>query len=122
MTFYIGEGETEYYHLIDLYQENKKNGGTKKEFLEMVAEIPCMYVPAFYDIEYNEDGTIKEMKPNNSHAKKTVRKSIVLDFDSVPYPDKPLVPFIKVVQDRCVLEIQRGCIRECLFLSGRFSL
>ena len=113
--FYIGEGETEYYHLIDLYQENKKNGGTKKEFLEMVAEIPCMYVPAFYDIEYNEDGTIKEMKPNNSHAKKTVRKSIVLDFDSVPYPDKPLVPFIKVVQDRCVLEIQRGCIRECRF-------
>ena len=81
----------------------------------MVAEIPCMYVPAFYDIEYNEDGTIKEMKPNNSHAKKTVRKSIVLDFDSVPYPDKPLVPFIKVVQDRCVLEIQRGCIRECRF-------
>ena len=67
--FYIGEGETEYYHLIDLYQENKKNGGTKKEFLEMIAEIPCMYVPAFYDIEYNEDGTIKEMKPNNSHAK-----------------------------------------------------
>ena len=113
--FYIGEGETEYYHLIDLYQKNKKNGGTKKEFLEMVAEIPCMYVPAFYDIEYNEDGTIKEMKPNNSHAKKTVRKSIVLDFDSVPYPDKPLVPFIKVVQDRCVLEIQRGCIRECRF-------
>ena len=113
--FYIGEGETEYYHLIDLYQQNKKNGGTKKEFLEMVAEIPCMYVPAFYDIEYNEDGTIKEMKPNNSHAKKTVRKSIVLDFDSVPYPDKPLVPFIKVVQDRCVLEIQRGCIRECRF-------
>ena len=113
--FYIGEGETEYYHLIDLYQENKKNGGTKKEFLEMIAEIPCMYVPAFYDIEYNEDGTIKEMKPNNSHAKKTVRKSIVLDFDNVPYPDKPLVPFIKVVQDRCVLEIQRGCIRECRF-------
>ena len=30
--FYIGEGETEYYHLIDLYKENKKNGGTKKEF------------------------------------------------------------------------------------------
>ena len=113
--FYIGEGETEYYHLIDLYKENKKNGGTKKEFLEMVAEIPCMYVPAFYDIKYNEDGTIKEMKPNNSHAKKTVRKSIVLDFDNVPYPDKPLVPFIKVVQDRCVLEIQRGCIRECRF-------
>lgn len=113
--FYMGEGETEFYHLLDLYKENKKNGGTKKEFLEMAAEIPCMYVPAFYDVTYNEDCTIKEMVPNNPHAKGGVRKDIVLDFDKVEYPEKPLVPFIKVTQDRCVLEVQRGCIRECRF-------
>lgn len=113
--FYIGEGETEYYHLIDLYKENKKNGGTKKEFLEQAAEIPCMYVPAFYDVFYHEDGTIKEMIPNNCHVQKKVKKDIVIDFDKVEYPEKPLVPFIKVTQDRCVLEIQRGCIRECRF-------
>lgn len=113
--FYIGEGETEYYHLIDLYKENKKRGGTRKDFLEMAAGISCMYVPQFYDVEYNADGTIKAMNPNNCHAPKTVRKDIVLDFNEVYYPDKPLVPFIKAVQDRCVLEIQRGCIRECRF-------
>lgn len=113
--FYMGEGETEFYHLLDLYKENKKNGGTRKQFLEMAAEIPCMYVPAFYDVTYNEDGTIKEMVPNNPHAKGGVRKDIVLDFDKVEYPEKPLVPFIKVTQDRCVLEVQRGCIRECRF-------
>lgn len=113
--FYMGEGETEYYHLIDLYKENKKNGGTRKEFLEKAAEIPCMYVPSFYDVFYHEDGTIKEMVPNNIHAPKKVKKDIVLDFDKVEYPEKPLVPFIKVTQDRCVLEIQRGCIRECRF-------
>ena len=111
----MGEGETEFYHLLDLYKENKKNGGTRKEFLEMAAEIPCMYVPAFYDVTYNEDCTIKEMVPNNPHAKGGVRKDIVLDFDKVEYPEKPLVPFIKVTQDRCVLEVQRGCIRECRF-------
>ncbi|MFQ9515405.1 MAG: TIGR03960 family B12-binding radical SAM protein [Eubacterium sp.] len=113
--FYMGEGETEYFHLIDLYKENKKKGGTRKDFLELAAGISCMYVPQFYDVEYKEDGTIKEMKPNNVHAPKTVRKDIVIDFNDVYYPDKPLVPFIKVVQDRCVLEIQRGCIRECRF-------
>lgn len=113
--FYMGEGETEFYHLLDLYKENKKKGGTRKEFLEMAAEIPCMYVPAFYDVTYNEDHTIKEMVPNNPHAKGGVRKDIVLDFDKVEYPEKPLVPFIKVTQDRCVLEVQRGCIRECRF-------
>lgn len=113
--FYMGEGETEFYHLLDLYKENKKNGGTRKEFLEIAAEIPCMYVPAFYDVTYNEDCTIKEMVPNNPHAKGGVRKDIVLDFDKVEYPERPLVPFIKVTQDRCVLEVQRGCIRECRF-------
>lgn len=113
--FYIGEGETEYFHLIDLYKENKKNGGSREDFLEMAARIPCMYVPAFYDVTYHEDGTIQSMTPNRSCAPAKVRKDIVLHFDEVSYPDKPLVPYIKVTQDRCVLEIQRGCIRECRF-------
>ena len=30
--FYMGEGETEYYHLIDLYKENKANGGQEESF------------------------------------------------------------------------------------------
>ena len=113
--FYMGEGETEYYHLIDLYKENKANGGTRREFLEKAANISCMYVPMFYDVSYNEDGTIKEMKCNNPNIQDVIKKDIVLDFDNVCYPDKPVVPFTKIVQDRCVLEIQRGCIRECRF-------
>lgn len=113
--FYIGEGETEYYHLMDLYKENKAKGGTRRDFLQMAAAIPCMYVPMFYDVSYHEDGTIREMKPNNPNAGAVVKKDIVLDFDKVCYPEKPLVPFTKIVQDRCVLEIQRGCIRECRF-------
>lgn len=113
--FYMGEGETAYDQLLEFYKENKKKGGSRKQFLEMAATIPCMYIPQFYDVFYNEDGTIKEMRPNNEHAPAKVRKDIVIDFNKVPYPDKPLVPFIKAVQDRCVLEIQRGCIRECRF-------
>ena len=91
--FYMGEGETEYYHLIDLYKENKANGGTRREFLEKAANIPCMYVPMFYDVSYNEDGTIKKMKCNNPNVQDVVKKDIVLDFDNVCYPDKPVVPF-----------------------------
>ena len=113
--FYMGEGETEFYHLIDLYKENKAKGGTKRDFLEMAASIPCMYVPMFYDVTYNDNGTVKEIKCNNPNINPIVRKDIVLDFDGVAYPDKPVVPFTKVVQDRCVLEVQRGCIRECRF-------
>ena len=113
--FYIGEGETAYFELMDRYKENKKAGGTRKQFLEMAAEIPGIYVPAFYDVTYKEDGTIECFQPNNEHAMPVVKKQIVTDMDSVGYIEKPLVPFIKVTQDRVVLEIQRGCIRGCRF-------
>lgn len=113
--FYIGEGETRYYELIDAYKANKAKGGSKKDFLEMAAQIPGMYVPAFYDVKYKEDGTIASMLPNNPYAPEKVKKELVMDMPSATYPEKPLVPFIKAIQDRVVLEIQRGCIRGCRF-------
>ncbi len=113
--FYIGEGETVYRKLLDLYKENKNNGGTRKDYLEKVAEIEGIYVPAFYDATYNEDGTLASFAPNNPHASKTVIKQMVSNLTETYYPQKPVVPFIKVTQDRVVLEIQRGCIRGCRF-------
>lgn len=113
--FYIGEAETVYYELMDRYKANKKAGGTRRQFLELAAEVPGIYVPAFYDVAYHEDGTIKSFTPNNSHAKETITKELVVDMDQVDYLEKPLVPFIKVTQDRVVLEIMRGCIRGCRF-------
>lgn len=113
--FYIGEGETVYDELLDRYRENKRRGGTKREFLEMAAEIEGIYVPAFYDVTYQEDGTIASFTPNNIHAKEKIVRQVAIDMDAVPYPEKPIVPFIKATQDRVVLEIQRGCIRGCRF-------
>ena len=113
--FYIGEGETVYNELFDAYKENKKNGGSRQTFLEMAAEIDGLYVPAFYDVAYKEDGTILSFTPNNIHAKEKIHKQMVSDMSESPYPEKPVVPFIKVTQDRVVLEIMRGCIRGCRF-------
>ena len=111
----MGEGETVYDELLNVYKENKKRGGTRKEFLEMAAEIEGIYVPAFYDVTYKEDGTIESFRPNNPHAKEKIKKQVVMDMTSATYPEKPVVPFIKATQDRVVLEIQRGCIRGCRF-------
>lgn len=113
--FYIGEGETVYDELLDVYKENKKNQGSRKDFLIQAAKIEGIYVPSLYEITYKEDGTIKEMIPLHENAKKTITKQVVMDMEQVQYPRKPLVPYIKATQDRVVLEILRGCIRGCRF-------
>lgn len=113
--FYMGEGETVYFKLMDLYKENKKNGGSRKSFLEKAAQIEGMYIPAFYDVTYKEDGTLDSFTPNNEHAPKTIRKQVEMQLSDTFYPEKPLVPYIRATQDRVVLEIQRGCIRGCRF-------
>ena len=113
--FYMGEGEVVYFELLHRYKENKAKGGSRREFLELAAEIPGIYVPAFYDVLYKEDGTIERMVPNNPHAKETVSKQLVMEMNDTYYPEQPVVPFIKATQDRVVLEIMRGCIRGCRF-------
>lgn len=118
--FYIGEGETVYFQLMDAYKENRRQGGTRQTFLERAAEISGIYVPAFYEVNYKEDGTIQSRKVCNPSAKEIIRKELVMDMSDTYYPEKPLVPFIKATQDRVVLEIQRGCIRGCRFCQAGF--
>ena len=113
--FYIGEGETVYNELLDTYKENKKNGGSRMDFLEKACQIDGIYVPAFYDVTYHEDGTIDQFFPVNKQAPSVIHKQVVMDVTDTTYPQAPVVPYIKVTQDRVVLEVQRGCIRGCRF-------
>lgn len=112
---YIGEGETQYRRLLDWYVENRENGGSRQDFLRGAAQIPGIYVPQFYEELYHEDGTIKGRRKLYEELPDVVRKEIVTDVSDTYYPLRPVVPFIKVTQDRVVLEIQRGCIRGCRF-------
>lgn len=114
--FYIGEGETSYDALFDAYKENKAEGGSREDFLLKAAKIPGIYVPAFYDVTYKEDGTIASFAPNRLGVPAVVEKQLVLDMEKdYDRLEAPVVPFIKATQDRVTLEIQRGCIRGCRF-------
>lgn len=123
--FYIGEGETRYAELLDLYRKIKaKYGrGFRKEFLKQAAKIPGIYVPSMYEVTYYDEndedeqkaGTIKSFAPIYEDIPTVIRKEIVMDVSNTYYPTAPVVPYIKAAQDRVVLEIQRGCIRGCRF-------
>jgi len=113
--FYIGEGETQYRTLMNVYEECKDAGFSRIEFLKRAAQIPGLYVPRFYDVTYNDDNTIASFTPNTEGIPTTITKEIEMDVTNTCYPMKPVVPYMKVTQDRVVLEIQRGCIRGCRF-------
>ena len=113
--FYIGEGETVYFDLMDAYKENKANGGSREGFLRKAVQIPGIYVPSLYQVSYHEDGTIAAFQPTEEGIPERIEKQVVMNVTDTYYPKAPVVPFIKATQDRVVLEIQRGCIRGCRF-------
>lgn len=112
---YIGEGETRYRELLDLYLSCKNGNQGRRSFLEAAAKLPGIYAPSLYEVTYKEDGTIAERIPLAPGIPAVVSKEMVREISHSCYPRKPVVPFIKVTQDRVVLEIQRGCIRGCRF-------
>lgn len=118
--FYIGEGEVNINAVIDVYEENKKNGGTRDEFLEKACGIEGIYVPKFYEVDYNEDGTIKSFVATNKHAKSVINKVVQMDLENSYYPTQQLVPLIEIVHDRVANEIFRGCIRGCRFCQAGY--
>ena len=112
--FYIGEGETVYYEMLDVYIRMKREGASREDILRRLSQIEGLYVPSLYEVTYNEDGTIADFVPTHGAPEKIIRQ-VVTDLSDTFYPTKPLVPYMKAIQDRAVLEIQRGCIRGCRF-------
>lgn len=113
----IGEGEEVLLEIARLYMQMKQEGRyTRREFLHEAARtVEGVYVPSFYDVTYNEDGTIRAYTPLYDDIPTKIRKRIVKDLDAVPFPEKPILPYIETVHDRITLEVYRGCIRGCRF-------
>ncbi|MCD8085137.1 MAG: TIGR03960 family B12-binding radical SAM protein [Clostridiales bacterium] len=117
--FFLGEGEELDPEVIECYRACKKQGKSKTEFLEEAVKIPGVYVPAFYQVAYNEDGTLRSMTPTHG-APARVTKRIIKDLDSAYYPTHTIVPSTEIVHDRVMLELFRGCIRGCRFCQAGY--
>jgi radical SAM family uncharacterized protein len=111
--FVIGEGEEVLQELLDAVKATR--GLPREERLRTLAQIQGIYAPSLYEATYSEDGLLAATTPRFPDVPRTVLKRVVQDLDSLPYPTKPVVPFMQAVHDRISLEVFRGCTRGCKF-------
>ena len=112
--FVVGDGEEVVLELLDVLRKWKRGGtGQKRELLREAAQIPGIYVPSFYQVDYHSDGTVASITPTVAEAKPAVERRIV---NNLPPPlTRPTVPYLQVIHDRAAVEIQRGCHQGCRF-------
>lgn len=113
--FQIGDGEELMVEFIECVRACKAEGLSRLETLRRLAKLDGVYVPAFYQETYNEDGTLASFTPTDPVAPARVRRRVVLDLDKAAYPESFVVPYTEAVFDRITLEIMRGCTRGCRF-------
>jgi radical SAM family uncharacterized protein len=108
----VGEGEEVVAEFIDAYRKNR--GKSRLGMLRAVSRIAGVYVPEFYDVEYNEDGTIKARKIIDPSAPDSIVKRTVTDINKTPAATVILTPNTEF-GDMYLSEVTRGCGRHCRF-------
>ena len=121
--FIIGDGEESLPWIMDKWMSLKERARTSPErqrredlIAELVGATDWAYAPRFYEPEYHGDGTIAAMNRTRSDVPREIRAcTIQQDFDAIPLPTRPIVPFVETTHDRIAIEIMRGCPWQCRF-------
>ncbi|MCR4434949.1 MAG: TIGR03960 family B12-binding radical SAM protein [Clostridiales bacterium] len=118
--FMMGEGEDIINEVMDEYGLWKVDNVSREDFLNRIVNIEGIYIPRFYKVDYNEDGTVGGIMPVKKEYPRKIRKRIVKELDKTFFPDRFIVPFTDIVHDRIMLELFRGCTRGCRFCQAGF--
>ncbi len=118
----IGDGEHAMEAILAACAEYKRAGVPRRDTIALLARrFPWVYAPNLYDVTYHEDGTIAGMWPRCAGLPERIERCKTPDFDTAPFPRRPLVPWIEVVHDRIGIEIMRGCPQVCRFCHAGYT-
>jgi radical SAM family uncharacterized protein/radical SAM-linked protein len=115
----LGDGEEAVLELCTAVRAARVAGEGRGVLLARLAQIPGIYMPAFYDVTYRADGRIAAIT-HRFPAPPSVRRRIVADLEQAPLPDEPIVPQLQTIHDRVAVEVARGCTRGCRFCQAGY--
>ncbi|MCF7958638.1 MAG: TIGR03960 family B12-binding radical SAM protein [Phycisphaerae bacterium] len=112
----LGDGEDALPAVIEAYRVLKKNKATRREMLiQLARQFPFVYVPQFYQCDYNDDGTLAYFEPTIEGLSRCIQRAQVMDLDNATFPTAPLLANTESTHDRIAIEVMRGCPQRCAF-------
>ncbi len=117
--FLVGDGEEALPEFISVLRRAKNSKLSKIETLKLLAKLKGVYVPAFFEPQYDPLGKYLSVTPKYDWYTK-VDRAVLASLENAHYPKKPLVPSIKAVHDRLAVEVMRGCVRGCRFCQAGY--
>jgi len=117
--FLIGDGEEAFKSIAKFIGEKKLNNFSKKEILKELTNFKGVYVPEFYNKIYDNKGNFK-IVPSGDNIPDKIETLIIPDLKRKYLPKKPILPSLKIIHERGIIEIMRGCTRGCRFCSAGY--
>jgi len=116
--YVIGDGEEVVIDIARIVHDAKKEGGSKNEILHQLAQLQGVYVPCFYQIQYDKQIKVTTVKPDKEDIPEQIVARTIEKLKPEYYPQHPLVPLIETTHDRYSVEIMRGCTQGCRFCNA----
>ena len=109
--FVIGEGEDTVQRILDVVYA----ASSKSERLTQLAQLPGVYVPSFYEAQYDENGSFARLAVREGcTAPTTIKRQWVREIDNYPHTTAIMSSGTEF-EDMYIVEVARGCGRHCRF-------
>lgn len=112
--FLVGDGEEAFIEIAENFISLKNELKDKKDLLKELAKIKGVYVPSLYTPYRPSKSSLFAVRPTKGTPKK-IEKRILFPFHRAHFPEKIVVPNVKIVFDRVAAEVERGCPQKCRF-------
>lgn len=111
---FVGDGEEGFPEIVRADADMRRRGLSRRDRMRELARIEGAYVPSLYRPAATEGSPLLVPRPE-AGVPAVVRKRLVKNFSRSFFPEKIVVPGLRVVFDRVAIEAARGCPQSCRF-------